>query len=270
MQKLKEKKQTDEQQKQAARAISFYFELLKSRSTAPPPPDGSPSTSYPAIAEPSKRQQAYAPLPRVHPAPKTDKTLSPALAEWEKLHSELRADIKTRHYSPKTLSAYALWARKFQRYTKNKSPQALSSDDVKAFLRSLAIDGHVAASSQNQAFNALLFFFRHILRMDFGDHRDGMRAKRKPYIPVVLSREEVNTVLEHLPYPYDLVVKLLYGCGLRISEGLNLRIHNFNFDAGILTVHDGKGKKDRTVPLPQTIIRELFRGTSMPATEEPL
>jgi len=84
-----------------------------------------------------------------------------------------------------------------------------------------------------------------------------VRAKRRPYIPVVLSREEIDSLLKNLSYPYDLVVKLLYGCGLRVFECLNLRIHNFNFDAGILTVHDGKGKKDRTVPLPQTIVPEL-------------
>ena len=257
IEKLEEKKQTDGQQKQATHAISLYFELLQSRSLTAAPANKTLGTGRPGIAEPSKTDQAYSPLPRGRPASKANKGSHPAIAEWEKLHGELRADIKTRHYSPKTLSAYALWARKFQGFTKNKAPETLSSSDVKAFLRYLAIEAHVSASSQNQAFNALLFFFRHILKKDFGDHRDGLRAKRRPYIPVVLSREEVDTILEYLPYPYDLVGKLLYGCGLRISECLNLRIHNFNFDAGILTVHDGKGKRDRTVPLPQTIIGEL-------------
>jgi len=89
---------------------------------------------------------------------------------------------------------------------------------------------------------------------------DGVvRAKRKPYIPVVLSREEIDAVLEHLEPPYDLVVKLLYGCGLRLFECLGLRVHCMNFEAGVLTVHDGKGQKDRTVPLPDTILPELRR-----------
>jgi len=74
---------------------------------------------------------------------------------------------------------------------------------------------------------------------------------------VVLSRREIDAVLKHLEYPYDVVVKLLYGCGLRLFECLQLRVHNFNFDAGILTIHDGKGKKDRTVPIPQTLMPEL-------------
>jgi integron integrase len=98
--------------------------------------------------------------------------------------------------------------------------------------------------------------FRHVLKQDFGDHKDVPRAKKSTYIPVVLSRKEIESVLKHLQYPHDLVVKLLYGCGLRLFECLQLRVKDFNFDAGILTVH-GKGKKDRTVPIPQKIVPEL-------------
>jgi integron integrase len=89
-------------------------------------------------------------------------------------------------------------------------------------------------------------------------HLEGVvRAKQKPYIPVVLSRQEIEAIIQHLPPPYDLAVKLLYGCGLRLSECLNLRVQCFNFDAKVLTIHDGKGGKDRTVPLPETILPEL-------------
>ena len=109
----------------------------------------------------------------------------------------------------------------------------------------------------NQAFNALLFFYRHVIKKEFENLKDTPRAKRKRYIPGVLSREEIDVIFKHLLYPYDLVAKLLYGCGLRLFECLNLRVHNFNFDVGILTIHDGKGKKDRTVPLPETILPEL-------------
>ena len=104
----------------------------------------------------------------------------------------------------------------------------------------------------------MLFLFRHILKKDFGDHKDVPRAKRSSYIPVVLTRQEVDSVLRHLQHPYNLVVKLLYGCGLRLFECLKLRVHNFNFDEGVLTVVDGKGKKARTVPIPQTIMHELL------------
>jgi site-specific recombinase XerD len=84
------------------------------------------------------------------------------------------------------------------------------------------------------------------LKKEFGKVEGVVRAKRKPYIPVVLSREEIDRVIGKMKDPYDLVVKLLYGCGLRLSECMKLRIHCFNFDHQVLTVHDGKGKKDRT------------------------
>jgi integron integrase len=150
-----------------------------------------------------------------------------------------------------------MWVKKFQTFTRNKDTLLLSSNDVKEFLTFLAVKRKVSASTQNQAFNALLFLYRHVIKKDFENLKDTPRAKRKRYIPVVLSREEIDAIFEHLLYPYDLVAKLLYGCGLRLFECVNIRVNNFNFDACILTVHDGKGKKDRTVPLPETILPEL-------------
>lgn len=171
---------------------------------------------------------------------------------------KLAGEIKARHYSRKTLKAYADWSRKFQVYLKHKPPMDLSAEDVKAYLTYLAVTCKVSASTQNQAFNALLFLFRHILKRDFGDHKDVPRAKRSSYIPVVLTRQEVDAVVQHLSHPYDLVVKLLYGCGLRLFECLKLRVQNFNFDECVLTVMDGKGKKARTVPIPQSVLQELL------------
>ena len=114
----------------------------------------------------------------------------------------------------------------------------LSTADVKDFLTSLAVKRRVSASTQNQAFNALLFFFRHVLHKEFGKIDGVVRAKRKRYIPVVLSREEIETILTYLAPPYDLIVKLLSGCGLRLFECLQLRVHCLNFDIGVVTVHD--------------------------------
>jgi len=176
--------------------------------------------------------------------------------EWDAAIAELAAEIKTRHYSRKTLKTYAYWSRQFQRFLKNKPPKSLSSKEVKEYLTYLVVQGCASASTQNQAFNALLFLFRHALKQDFGDYKDVPRAKKSKTIPVVLSRKEIAAVLKHLQYPYDLVVKLLYGCGLRLFECLQLRVKDFNFEAGMLTVH-GKGKKDRTVPLPKTIVPDL-------------
>ncbi|MEW6163331.1 MAG: integron integrase [Nitrospirota bacterium] len=225
--KLHEKHQTQEQQRQASHAVSLYYKLVKSDIKMV-------NTTKPV----NKEETIYK-------------------RSWKSAYDDLYAEIKIRHYSPKTLKTYAQWIRQFQAFTQSKDPQLLSSADVKEFLSFLAVKRKVSASTQNQAFNALLFFFRHIIKKEFGEQKDVVRAKRKPYIPVVLSREEIGSIFKHLSYPYDLVVKLLYGCGLRLFECLNLRIHNFNFDAGILTIHDGKGKKDRTVPLPVKIMPEL-------------
>ena len=150
-----------------------------------------------------------------------------------------------------------LWVGHFQTFTRSPDPKSLSAEHVKSFLTFLAVTKKVSVSTQNQAFNALLFFYRHVLNQDFGKVEGVVRAKRGPSIPVVLSREEINKILMHLDPPYDLVVKLLYGCGLRLFECLRLRVKCLNFDAGIVTIHDGNGRKDRTVPLPETILPEL-------------
>jgi integron integrase len=228
--KLAEKRQTPEQQQQAGHAVSLYYQLIGAR---------------------------LEPLNHHKPIVLSIAKSKEADGGWQSVLDDLSAEIKTRHYSPKTLKAYTHWTTQFRNFTQFKEAKALSSKEVKEFMRFLAVKREVSASTQNQAFNALLFLYKHILKKDFGEHKDNVRAKRKPYIPVVLSRDEVDRVLKNLSYPYDLVVKLLYGCGLRLFECLNLRVQNFNFDEGILTVHDGKGKEDRTVPLPQKIIREL-------------
>ena len=181
--------------------------------------------------------------------------------DWRPAFEGLTSQIKVRHYSPKTLKTYAHWLRKFQAFTKSKQLEALCDKDITDFMTWLAVKRNMAASTQNQAFNSVLFFFRHVLGREPGDLKNSVRAKRKPYIPVVLSRNEIEAVLAHLSHPYDLAVRMLYGCGLRLFECLKLRINNFNLDAGILAVHDGKGKKDRTVPLPESLtpaIRDQF------------
>ena len=178
-------------------------------------------------------------------------------ASWEREYRELEGAIKMRNYSRKTFAAYRLWVRKFQGFVGSKPPGDLDCEDAKGFLTDLAVRQDVAGSTQNQAFNALLFFYRHVLGREFGKVDGVVRAKRRPYVPVVLSRSEVDAVLGQLTPPYRLVGTLLYGCGLRLSECLELRIQCFNLDASLLTVHDGKGQKDRTVPLPRSVLLEI-------------
>lgn len=178
-------------------------------------------------------------------------------ASWVWVYDGLTSAIQVRHYSPKTLDAYKIWTQKFQTFTQSKDPRLLSMDDVKGFLSFLAVHKNISASSQNQAFNALLFLFRHVLEKEFGNIEGVVRAKRRRSIPVVLSREEVDRIIARLDVPYALVAKLLYGCGLRLFECLKLRVQDLNFAMMVLTVHDGKGQKDRTVPLPQALVSEL-------------
>ena len=175
---------------------------------------------------------------------------------WKNEFEALNEEIRLRQYSRKTLNAYTTWVRNFQAYLKGKSPQVLESMDAKKFIIHLAVEKQVAASTQNQAFNALLFFYMHVLKKEFGSFKDIPRAKRTKCLPAILSRKEIDDIIDNLEYPYTLVVKLLYGCGLRLTEGLNLRIRDFDFVEGIATIY-GKGGKFRKVLLPKKVTAEM-------------
>jgi integron integrase len=176
---------------------------------------------------------------------------------WDSIIGLLADEIKARHYSRKTLQHYANWSRKFQSYVSHKDPAQLSSQDVKRYLTYLAVQCKVSAATQNLAFNALLFLYRHILKRDFGDQKDVPRAKKSNYVPVVLSRDEIQEVLARLGHPYQLIAKLQYGFGLRCFEVVKVRVKDLDFDAGLLTIK-GKGGKSRTVPIPNRIVPELL------------
>ncbi len=260
LEKLRSKKQSELQCQQAAHAVLLYFEMnspamaMQSSSSGPQcrQVNDSSTAGSKLIARTSPtfcrdfRSQ-------FNPVGYEEKSDSP---EWDELIGKLADEIKVRHYSRKTLKTYAHWSRQFQRFLKNKPTQELSAEEVKEYLTYLAVKCKVAASTQNQAFNSLLFLYRHALKKDFGRHTDIPRAKKSLYIPMVLSMPEIEAIVKELYYPYNLFVKVLFGCGLRLFEGLQIRVGDFNFAAGKLLVH-GKGKKDRTVPIPETILPEL-------------
>ncbi|MBF0102643.1 MAG: integron integrase [Desulfobacterales bacterium] len=267
--KLRQKKQVEFQIKQASHAVALYYEILKQDIKKE-------NTISSSIQDLNSDDIQYVDNTLIKPTQVTytlsNQTKRPIQKKetgyyqpetnlisdkWTSVYTDLNTEIKLRHYSPKTFKTYKDWIKQFQSFTNSKELELLSDRDIKEFLTYLAVQKKVSASTQNQAFNAVLFFYRHILKIEPGDLKGTIRAKRKPYIPTVLSRQEIDTILQHLSYPYSLVVKLLYGCGLRLCECLNLRIHNFNFDTLTLTIHDGKGQKDRYVPLPKTVIPEL-------------
>lgn len=254
--KLTQKGQSEVKRQQASHAVSCYFNMISGGVDRP----RSVQAASVALLERHQPEEAGKSQPDssfrksfYDVAGYQEKSNSP---EWDELIGKLADEIKVRHYSRKTLKTYALWSRQFQKFLKSKSPAELTSADVKEYLTWLAVKCHVAASTQNQAFNSLLFLFRHALKRDFGELRDVPRAKKSQYVPVVLSRQEIDAIIARLYFPYSLVVKVLFGCGLRLFECLQLRVRDFNFEAGILTIH-GKGKKDRTVPLPESIMAEL-------------
>ena len=212
LQKLASKNQGPQRQQQAAASIGLYYQIMQTWSSEQGADAGKEAKRKP----------------------------------WDKCYTRLKEEIRLRQYSPKTLQTYSTWIGQFQRFLDNKLPSELDSNDARCFLTHLAVKRRVTASTQNQAFNALLFLYRHILKTDYDLKDKVVRARKTKYIPVVLSREEVDSVIACLQHPYKLAVQLLYGCGLRLSECLKLRVHCFNFDEQILTVHDGKGKKDRT------------------------
>ncbi|BCX82072.1 hypothetical protein MIT9_P1656 [Methylomarinovum caldicuralii] len=158
--------------------------------------------------------------------------------------------LRTHHYSIRTEAAYRDWVLRFLALT-GRPPEALESRDVCAFLSHLAMERRVSQSTQRQALNALNFFFRHLLEREL-DLGDGFRpAKRGRRLPVVLSRDEVARLLDELEGTAQLMAGLLYGTGMRLMELIRLRVQDVDFERQLIVVRDGKGRKDRVVPLPQ-------------------
>ncbi|MBL6690020.1 MAG: integron integrase [Pseudomonadales bacterium] len=170
-----------------------------------------------------------------------------------KLIAQLRREMRLRNYSPRTAKAYEQWTIRLVRYHGGLHPREMHDQEVIAFLTHLAVNKQVAAATQNQALNALVFFFRHILKNPLGDITAAARAKAPRRLPVVLSREEISTLLANLNGTHRLIAALLYGSGLRVLEGLQLRTKDLDFSYSCIHVHNGKGKKDRIVALPEVL-----------------
>jgi integron integrase len=172
------------------------------------------------------------------------------LAQPPKLLDRLRAACRVRHYSLRTEDAYADWARRFILYHGKRHPQEMGAAEINQFLTHLAVDGRVGASTQNQAFSALLFLYKSVLQVDPGRIDGVIRARRPRRLPVVLTRPEVRLVLAKLDGTYRLMGQLMYGSGLRLLECLRLRVKDLDFGRGEITVREGKGNKDRRTMLP--------------------
>jgi integron integrase len=169
--------------------------------------------------------------------------------------TQMRSIMRRMSYAYKTENTYCDWVKRFIKFSKMQDKQELfenADNKVEAFLTDLAVRQNVASSTQNQAFNALVFLYKTVLERPLENVR-ATRSRKEPRIPVVLSIKEVKKILSKLSGTNILMVQLLYGGGLRISELVRLRVQDIDFEYSQITVRDGKGKKDRVTPLAQKV-----------------
>jgi len=179
------------------------------------------------------------------------------MAETQRLIPTIRAALRARHYSRRTEEAYVGWIRRYIFFHNKRHPASMSAEEVNAFLTSLAVDGKVSASTQNQALAALLFLYRTVFDQPLPWLHELIRAYHPPRLPVVLTADEVRMVLERTEGTPRLILHLLYGGGFRLLEVLRLRVKDIDFRRGEVLVRDPKGKRDRATMLPR-ILNDLL------------
>ena len=219
-------------------------------------------------ASPAAAPPSLAPVPAARPAaPPDTRSESPAEPPGT-LVRRLRTALRTRHYSRRTEEAYVAWARRYVRFHGLRHPRDLGADALERFLSWLAVRGRVSAATQNQARSALVFLYGTVLARDprtpalsalVAGLGDVVRAKRPTTLPTVLTRAEVRAVLAALDSTPRLVALVLYGAGVRLLEGLQLRVKDLDLDQRQLTVRAGKGAKDRVTMLPDAAAAPLAR-----------
>ena len=170
-----------------------------------------------------------------------------------KLMEQIKHKLRTKHYSIRTEIAYCKWIRQFILFHNKHHPLEMGEVEINKFLSYLANDRHVAASTQNQALNAIVFLYKQILNIKLGDFGEIIRAKKSPNIPTVMTHEEAMSVIECLDGVYKLQGMILYGGGLRPMECHRLRIKDIDFAANRITIREGKGGRSRITILPSRI-----------------
>jgi len=176
----------------------------------------------------------------------------------KKLLDIVRDKIRFKHYSISTEKTYIHWIKQYIFFHKKKHPIEMGKSEIEEYLTNLAVKSRVSPSTQNQAFSALLFLYKEVLGVDMSEWNiQALRAQERKHIPVVLTQNEVKKVLINLNGIYKLVVTLMYGCGLRMSEVLNIRIKDIDFGFDKVYIWNSKSLKDRTIPLPLKLKDEL-------------
>jgi len=170
-----------------------------------------------------------------------------------RLLDQVRDVIRKKHYSIRTEQAYVQWITRYILFHKKRHPRYLREKEISEYLSYLATKGRVAASTQNQALNAIVFLYKQVLGIEVGELGETERAKTPERLPTVMTKDEVTRVLGAMSGTYQLMAKLLYGCGLRLMECVRLRVKDIDFERDQLIVRDGKGMKDRATMLPVSV-----------------
>lgn len=202
------------------------------------------------------------PLPRrakpIRQIPRPPRKSGSAKVDWEALTAAAREALRIKHYAYRTEKTYLHWIKHFVNYHNGRKPSEMGAPEIHQFLSHLAVNKDVAASTQNQALNAIVFLYRGVLKTEPGDFSDFQRARVRRTVPVVLSKKEVSALLREMDGIEEVVCRLLYGSGMRITEAVRLRVKDISFDLNEITVRAGKGDKDRRVPLPAGVKQDLL------------
>jgi integron integrase len=189
--------------------------------------------------------------PSASPSPVVGRTGSRSALEC------MTAEIRRRGYSIRTEQAYTHWANRFVQFHGGRDATALGGAEIVRFLEHLAVERTVAVNTQNQALNALVFLYSQVLKVPLGDLEDFTRAQKPRRLPVVLTREQVKTLVGLVPGIHQLMARLIYGTGMRLMECVRVRVKDIDFDYHQIVVRNGKGAKDRVVPLPDVLNEAL-------------
>lgn len=170
-----------------------------------------------------------------------------------------KQSIRTKHYSIRTEEVYLGWMRRFIRFHQMRHPRGMGAVEVQQFLSHLAVDGDVAASTQNQALSALLYLYKEVLGIDLPWLNEVTRAKKPKKLPVVLTRTEIASLMLQAEGEMGLLIRLLYGTGMRLLEACRLRVKDVDLERREIIVRDGKGAKDRVTMLPESLVQPIVQ-----------
>jgi len=180
------------------------------------------------------------------------------MTQQPKLLDQLRYMIRLKHRRLATEKAYVHWVKRYILYHNKTHPKDMGAREIQTFLTHLAVDRKVAASTQNQALNAIVFLYTHVLKIELGDFSSAVRAKRSQYLPVVLTEGEVHLLLTCMPpTQHKLISRMMYGSGMRLKEMVRLRVQDLDFIKGTILVRNTKGHKDRITVFPQSVQNDM-------------